>query len=63
MAMWQRFTVYDNSTDFPVIVCGTSRECAKAMGVALPTFYSVLSIGEKKGHGNRWTILREGKEV
>ena len=63
MAMWQRFTVYDNHTDFPVIVCGTSRECSNAMGISLATFYAVLSNGKGKGHGNRWTILREGKEV
>ena len=49
-----RYTVYDNKTDFPVIVCGTAEECARVMGVDMNTFY--VNISSRKG---RWTILTE----
>lgn len=54
-----RYTVYDNHTDFPVIVCGTAEECAKAMGVTLNTFHQNLLA--RGGHGNRWFIIKEGR--
>ena len=38
-----RYTVYNNHTDFPVIADGTAKECAKAMGIALDSFYCALS--------------------
>ena len=27
------YTVYDNRTDMPIIIDGTAKECAKAMGI------------------------------
>jgi hypothetical protein len=50
------FTVYDNKTDFPVIVDGTAEEAAKAMGVKVGTFRAA-SCGAR-GRGNRWVVLK-----
>lgn len=49
------YTVYDNRTDFPVIVDGTARECAKAMGLAPASFYSAV-VRAKSGAVKRWHI-------
>ena len=49
------YTVYDNKTDFPVIVCGTSEQCARVMGIALGSFYSSVT---SRGRG-RWTVMVE----
>ena len=56
----QRYTVYDNRTDLPVIVCGLAEECADAMGVVVSTFYSYLS-PSRKWRGERWTVIKEEK--
>lgn len=56
-----RYTVYDNRTDFPVIVSGTARECAKAMDISISTFWNLLSTKR----GAKWVIMKEdnhGKE-
>lgn len=42
------YTVYDSRTDFPVIVDGDARECVKAMGIKLSTFFRYMS---KKKYG------------
>ncbi len=39
---FQVYTVYNNKTDRVVIVDGEARECAKAMGVSLGTFYCTV---------------------
>lgn len=52
-----RYTVYDNKTDFPVIVEGTAREAAKVMGcLSLDIFYQTVTKC-RKGVNKRWTIL------
>ena len=55
-----KYTVYDNRTDAPVIVCAEAQECADAIGVALGTFYAYLTpSGKSREH--RWTIIKEGR--
>lgn len=51
------YTVYDERSDMPIIVEGTAKECAKAMGIKLCTFYSNIS-KEEKGIVRRWKILK-----
>ena len=53
------YTVYDNHTDLPLIVCATSEECAKAMGVTVKTFHGYLT-PSGKAREKRWTIVSEG---
>ena len=51
------YTVYDNRTDFPVIVDGDINECCEAMGVSVKSFYSIVSrtcSGERK----KWSIVK-----
>lgn len=49
------YTVYNNKTDRPVIVDGTARECAAAMGVSLATFYCIVC-RVRKGELKKWYI-------
>lgn len=49
------YTVYDNRTDFPVIVDGEARECARVMGITLASFYSAV-VRAKSGAVKRWNI-------
>lgn len=51
------YTVYDNQTGFPVIVCGTARECAKAMGMTYDSFFCAVNRAYK-GIIKRWYIER-----
>lgn len=55
-----KYTVYDNKTDFPVIVDGTGEECAKIMGIKYKSFLCAKtpSHSERK----RWTILKSEDE-
>ena len=56
-----RYTVYDRHTDLPVMVNGTARECAAAMGVTLGSFrtlYAKLKNGCRHV-GHRWEIYRD----
>lgn len=55
-----RYTVYDNTTDFPVIVCGTSRECCHVMGISISMFYNLLWKQRNNIHQSpRWHIVVE----
>lgn len=57
----KKYTVYDNKTDFPVIVEGTSAECAKAMGIKINSFHSTVTRA-RNGENKRWTILKVDEE-
>lgn len=57
---YSRFTVYDNRTDMPIIVCGTAVQCALVMGISANTFYALASENiDNDKRGNRWVIIRE----
>lgn len=49
------YTVYDNRTDFPIIVAGTAREAAKAMGIKISSFHSTVT-RVRQGKIKRWWI-------
>lgn len=57
----QKYTVYDNRTDLPIITGGTADECAKAMGMTRQSFYSTRSrcVKPRKQKDERWTIYKE----
>ncbi len=61
---YKLYTVYNNKTDFPVIVDGTAAECAAAMGLkTVGNFYNALA-HVRNGSLKKWTILvRKRKEV
>lgn len=50
------YTVYNNKTDFPVIVDGEARKCAKAMGITLDSFYCYVDRRKKGRTPKRWYI-------
>lgn len=52
------YTVYDNRTDFPVIVGGTAEQCARAMNLTLGSFYCAVTRARNKKI-KRWTIMKE----
>lgn len=49
------YTVYNNKTDRPVIIDGEARDCAKAMGISLSTFYSTVT-RTRSGLLQKWNI-------
>ena len=49
------YTVWNNTTDEVVIVDGNINECAKAMGVSVNSFYSIVT-KSRKGIQKKWTI-------
>lgn len=59
-----RYTVYRRKTDMPVMICGTARECAKAMGVTVPSFYSIYSRfrNGRPECGAKWEIFPDSPE-
>ena len=52
------YTVWNNYTDELVILDGTRRQCAEAMGVKLENFYSVIS-KSTKGKVNKWAVEKQ----
>ena len=59
-----RYSVYNRRTDLPVIIGGTARECAAAMGIKFNSFhgiYTKLKNGNKKA-SRKWEIFRDDPE-
>lgn len=61
---YKLYTVYNNKTDFPVIVDGTAAESAAAMGLkSVGVFYNTVK-HVRNGYSKKWTIMeRKIKEV
>lgn len=49
------YSVWDNRTDEIIIIDGTSKECAEAMGMKLESFYSAV-VRAKNGSIKRYAI-------
>lgn len=52
------YSVWNNFTDEVVIVDGNYTECAKAMGISVNSFYSLVSRA-KHGKSKKWTIEKK----
>lgn len=52
------FSVWNNITDEVIIIDGNNVECAKAMGISVNSFYSVVSRA-KHGKSKKWTIEKK----
>jgi hypothetical protein len=50
------YSVYDNATDMPIIIDGTAKECAAAMGVRLQSFYRTVT-RQKNGKSKRFAVM------
>lgn len=49
------YTIYNNETDMPVIIDGTAKECANAMGLKMSSFYPTVR-RSKMGVLKKWYI-------
>lgn len=60
-AVKYHYTVYNCRTDFPVIIGGTARECAAAMGVTLSSFLTIYTKlkNENKKATRKWEIFHD----
>ena len=54
------YTIWDNKTDELVILDGSGRECAEAMGMSYATFRSILT-KVRQGKDKKWTIKQRRK--
>lgn len=52
-----RYTIYDNRTDFPIVVDGTAAECAQVLNRSRNSFYCMVD-RVRKGKNKRYTILQ-----
>lgn len=52
-----RYTVYDNKTDFPILVDCTAEECARVLKRSRNSFFCLVN-RVRKGKNKRYTILR-----
>lgn len=56
------FSVYRNKDDKLIILDGTARECARAMGLSrTSSFYVILKV--RGGQTEKWTIIKTPREV
>jgi len=51
------YSVYDNKTDFPIVIDATAEECAKVLNRTVASFYCLVS-RVLKGEIKRYTVLR-----
>ena len=53
-----RYSVYYTKTEMPLVIYGTAKECAAAMGITKCAFHKYLSRGGK--HKTRkWMVYRD----
>lgn len=57
-----RYSVYRVSDDMPIIINGTIKECARAVGITPETFRAYAcrqAKGQKKGGQSKYEIVRD----
>lgn len=61
--MANRYSVYHKKTDLPLVIYGTSKQCAKAMGVTLNSFYRyICRMRQGKIKLRKWSVYQDEKE-
>ena len=59
----KRYSVYDAKTEMPIVIYGTARECAEAMGITLNSFHRcVMRTREGKIHMRKWEVCEDEVE-
>ena len=59
----RRYSVYHVKTELPLIIYGTSKECARAMGVTMNTFYRhVMQTRDEKTTPAKWLVYDDGED-
>jgi len=59
---YKRYSVYDAKSDLPVIVYGTSTECAKAMGITRNSFFRYICRMKSGIRLRKWLVYEDEKE-
>ena len=63
MANAKRYSVYHTKTEMPLVIYGTAKECAEAMGVTLNSFYRyIMRIREGKIKIRKWLVYEDEVE-
>lgn len=61
--MANRYSVYHKKTDLPLIIYGTSKECAKAMGIKVNSFYRyIVRMRQGRIRLRKWAVYQDEKE-
>lgn len=61
--MANRYSVYNKKTDAPIVIYGTSKECANAMGIRLNSFYKhIVRMRKGKTNTTKWLVFEDEKE-
>lgn len=59
----KRYSVYDAKTDMPIVIYGTARECAEAMGITLNSFHRcVMRTRQGKHKIRKWAVYEDEVE-
>lgn len=51
------YSIYDNRTDFPLVIDATAEECAATLKRSVNSFYCLVN-RVRKGKNKRYTIMR-----
>lgn len=51
------YSVYDNRTDYPLVIDASAEECAKALKRSVNSFYCLVS-RVLKGRNKRYSVMR-----
>ena len=57
-----KYSVYSVKDDMPIIINGTIKECARALGITYATFRSYAcrqAAGKKKGGQRKYEIVKD----
>lgn len=60
--MAKHYSVYERATDRPVVIFGTSDECARALGITRGSFYSKIAKERSGMHRSRKYEIFEDEE-
>lgn len=60
---YRYYSAYNRKTDEPIIIHGTARDCASAMGVMTNSFFAYLTRQRKGKINGKFEIFEDGREV
>ena len=61
--MAKHYSVYERTTDKPIVIYGTPEECAKALGITRDSFYSKVAKARNGTRPTRKYEIFEDEEV
>jgi hypothetical protein len=55
----KKYSVYERGTDRPIVIYGTARECAEAMGIAYESFRKFLYLQKHRHPMEKYEIFED----